>query len=377
MSTRLLAILKKEFTQMLRDRMTLFIMIAMPFFQLLIFGYAIDTDVKHLSAVVYDQSLSADSREFLDSLTATNYYDIAYVATSYNEVEERIQKGEAKVGVIIPATYASALKHNHPTEVQVIVDATDPTSAMSAISTAQLVGQNKSQQIMVKKLYQSGISTVKNATAIDIRIRPWYNPDFVTAFYMVPGISGTILTLTMLIFTSLSIVREREQGTLEQLIVTPLKSSELMLGKILPYVLVGYIQLTILVLTGVIVFQVPVGGSILLLYALTSLFIMATLGLGLFVSNMAKNQMQGMMMAAFILLPSIMLSGFVFPRESMPKFFYYLGGLFPLTFYLQIIRGILLKGVTIGYLWKPVLALSLFSAVILTMSVMRFKKRLE
>ena len=377
MSTRLLAILKKEFTQMLRDRMTLFIMIAMPFFQLLIFGYAIDTDVKHLSAVVYDQSLSADSREFLDSLTATNYYDIAYVATSYNEVEERIQKGEAKVGVIIPATYASALKHNHPTEVQVIVDATDPTSAMSAISTAQLVGQNKSQQIMVKKLYQSGISTVKNATAIDIRIRPWYNPDFVTAFYMVPGISGTILTLTMLIFTSLSIVREREQGTLEQLIVTPLKSSELMLGKILPYVLVGYIQLTILVLTGVIVFQVPVGGSILLLYALTSLFIMATLGLGLFVSNMAKNQMQGMMMAAFILLPSIMLSGFVFPRESMPKFFYYLGGLFPLTFYPQIIRGILLKGVTIGYLWKPVLALSLFSAVILTMSVMRFKKRLE
>ena len=377
MSTRLLAILKKEFTQMLRDRMTLFIMIAVPFFQLLIYGYAIDTDVKHLSAVVYDQSLSADSREFLDSLTATNYYDIAYVATSYNEVEERIQKGEAKVGVIIPATYASALKHNHPTEVQVIVDATDPTSAMSAISTAQLVGQNKSQQIMVKKLYQSGISTVKNATAIDIRIRPWYNPDFVTAFYMVPGISGTILTLTMLIFTSLSIVREREQGTLEQLIVTPLKSSELMLGKILPYVLVGYIQLTILVLTGVIVFQVPVGGSILLLYALTSLFIMATLGLGLFVSNMAKNQMQGMMMAAFILLPSIMLSGFVFPRESMPKFFYYLGGLFPLTFYLQIIRGILLKGVTIGYLWKPVLALSLFSAVILTMSVMRFKKRLE
>ena len=377
MSTRLLAILKKEFTQMLRDRMTLFIMIAMPFVQLLVYGYAINTDVKHLSAVVYDQSLSADSREFLDSLTATNYYDIAYVATSYKEVDDRLQKGEAKVGVIIPATYASDLKHNHPTEVQVIVDATDPTSAMSAISTAQLVGQNKSQQIMIKKLYQSGISTVKNATAIDIRIRPWYNPDFVTAFYMVPGISGTILTLTMLIFTSLSIVREREQGTLEQLIVTPLKSSELMLGKILPYVLVGYIQLTVLVLTGVIVFQVPVGGSILLLYALTSLFIMATLGLGLFVSNMAKNQMQGMMMAAFILLPSIMLSGFVFPRESMPKFFYYLGGFFPLTFYLQIIRGILLKGVTIGYLWKPVLALSLFSAVILTMSVMRFKKRLE
>ncbi len=377
MSTRLLAILKKEFTQMLRDRMTLFIMIAMPFVQLLVYGYAINTDVKHLSAVVYDQSLSADSREFLDSLTATNYYDIAYVATSYKEVDDRLQKGEAKVGVIIPATYASDLKHNHPTEVQVIVDATDPTSAMSAISTAQLVGQNKSQQIMIKKLYQSGMSTVKNATAIDIRIRPWYNPDFVTAFYMVPGISGTILTLTMLIFTSLSIVREREQGTLEQLIVTPLKSSELMLGKILPYVLVGYIQLTVLVLTGVIVFQVPVGGSILLLYALTSLFIMATLGLGLFVSNMAKNQMQGMMMAAFILLPSIMLSGFVFPRESMPKFFYYLGGFFPLTFYLQIIRGILLKGVTIGYLWKPVLALSVFSAVILTMSVMRFKKRLE
>lgn len=374
--TRFLAILKKEFIQMRRDKLTLAIMTIMPFIQLLIFGFAINTDVKHLSAVVYDQSLSQESREFLDSLTATEYYDINYIAKSYQEVNDRIQKGDAKVGVIIPVDYAPRLKHNRGVQIQVIVDASDSTSASSAISTAQMVGQQKSQEIIVKKLAESGLSGV-STSPIDVRIRPWYNPDFVTAFFMVPGISGTILTLTMILLTSLAIVREREKGTLEQLIVTPLTSTELMVGKILPYVLVGYVQMTILIVTGILIFDIPVQGSIPLLYLLTGLFITASLGLGLLISNIAKNQMQGMLMSFFILLPSIMLSGFVFPRESMPDIFFYLGYVMPLTFYLEIIRGILLKGLTVSYLWTQIGALVLFTAIVLTISVVKFKKRLE
>ena len=375
---RLLAILKKEFIQMRRDRATLALMTIMPLIQLLIFGFAINTDVKHLSAVVFDQSLSKESRQFIDSLTATGYYDINYVVTGFKEVEDRIQKGDAKVGVVIPPDYASQLKHGRPTQIQIIVDATDSTSASSAISTAQLVGQRKSQEILIQKLQKSGApSANSNNPPIDVRIRPWYNPDFITAFFMVPGISGTILTLTMILLTSLAIVRERERGTLEQLIVTPLKPYELMIGKLLPYVLVGYVQLTILLGTGVLVFQIPIEGSLLLLYLLTGLFITASLGLGLFISNVAKNQMQGMLMSFALLLPSILLSGFMFPRESMPKLFYYLGTILPLTFYLQIVRGILLKGLTISYLWGQIGALALFTAVILTLSVLKFKKRLE
>lgn len=374
--TRFLAILKKEFIQMRRDKLTLAIMTIMPFIQLLIFGFAINTDVKHLSAVVYDQSLSQESRDFLDSLTATEYYDINYIAKSYQEVDDRIQKGDAKVGVIIPADYSARIKHGRNTQIQVIVDATDSTSASSAISTAELVGQQKSQEIIVKRLAESGLSGV-STSPIDVRVRPWYNPDFVTAFYMVPGISGTILTLTMILLTSLAIVREREKGTLEQLIVTPMTSTELMVGKILPYVLVGYVQMTILIVTGLLIFDIPVRGSIPLLYLLTGLFITASLGLGLLISNVAKNQMQGMLMSFFILLPSIMLSGFVFPRESMPDIFFYLGYVMPLTFYLEIIRGILLKGVGISYLWTQVGALVLFTAIVLTISVVKFKKRLE
>ena len=264
--TRLVAILKKEFIQMRRDRMTLGIMFVMPFIQLLIFGFAINTDVKHLPAIVFDQSLSQESRDLLNSFTATDYYDIQYVAGSFQEIEDRIQRGEAKVGIVIPPDYQNRIKHGRDAQVQVIVDASDSTSASSAISTAQLVGSRKSQEILISRLEARGNTSKTNSTPIDIRIRPWYNPDFITAFYMVPGIGGTILTLTMIMLTSLAIVRERERGTLEQLIVTPLKSLELMIGKILPYVLIGYVQLSILLTTGVVIFKIPTLGSIALLY---------------------------------------------------------------------------------------------------------------
>lgn len=375
--TRLLAIIKKEFIQMGRDKMTIGIMVLMPLFQVLIFGFAINTDVKHLSAAVFDQSLSMESREFLDSLTATEYYDITYIATSFQDLTDQIQKGNVKAGIVIPPDYSKNIKNGRGTQVQVIVDATDSTSASSAISTAQLVGQSKSQEILVKRLTATGTIAHINKNIIDVRIRPWYNPDFITAFYMVPGLCATILTLTMLLITSLAIIRERERGTLEQLMVTPLKSHELMLGKITPYILMGYVQLTVLLLVAKLIFEVPFLGNVVLLYVLTGLFITASLALGLLVSNFAKTQIQGMMLSFSLILPSIMLSGFIFPRESMPKIFYYLGSVLPITFYLQIIRGIILKGNSISYLWPQVFALIIMNVVILTISIKKFKKRLE
>ncbi|MEG6584488.1 ABC transporter permease [Dendrosporobacter sp. 1207_IL3150] len=371
---RLKALLIKEFIQMKRDRLTLGMMVAMPIFQLLIFGFAINTDIKHLPTVVFDQSLKQESRELLEAFTASGYFDIDYAAKSYEEVNTRIEKGEAKVGIIIPPDLAENINHGRQASVQVIVDASDSMAASSAISTAQIIGQLKSQELLVKK--SQGINGKQIIQPYDIRIRPWYNPDFITAYYMVPGILGVILTMTMVMITSMAIVRERENGTLEQLMVTPLKAHELMLGKIIPYIFVGYAQATLALLVGIVVFDLPMRGSIGLLYALTSIFIVASLTLGVLISNIAKTQMQAMQMSFFVFLPSILLSGFMFPREAMPKLFYYIGNVLPLTYFLQILRGIILKGIGLQFLWIQVLSLLAFIVLTLAISIKRFKKTL-
>ncbi len=371
---RLRALLVKEFIQMRRDRLTFAMMIGLPIVQLLLFGFAINTDVKHLPTVVFDQSLQQDSRDFLSALTASEYFDITEVAGSHEEVAAAVESGRTKVGVIIPPDFSENLKHGRSAAVQVIVDASDSMAASSAISAAQLVGQLKSQEIMIRKLQGYTGKTV--APPFDVRIRPWYNPDFVTAFYMVPGILGVVLTMTMVMITSMAIVRERERGTLEQLIVTPMKTWELMLGKIIPYIFVGYVQATVALLVGIAVFDLPVRGSLGLLYLLTSWFIVASLALGILISTVAKTQMQAMQMSFFVFLPSVMISGFMFPREAMPQFFYWLGTLLPLTFYLQILRGIILKGVGITVLWTQIFALTVFISVVFTIAIKKFQKKL-
>lgn len=371
---RLRALLIKEFIQMRRDKLTFAMMIGLPIVQLLVFGFAINTDVKHLPTAVYDQSMQQDSRDFLAALTASEYFDVTQVAKSHEEVAAAVESGKTKVGVIIPPDFAENLKHGRSAAVQVIVDASDSMAASSAISAAQLVGQIKSQEIMIKRL--QGVTGKKVDPPFDVRIRPWYNPDFVTAFYMVPGILGIVLTMTMVMITSMAIVRERERGTLEQLIVTPMKTWELMLGKIIPYIVVGYVQATVALLVGIVVFDLPVRGSLGLLYLLTSWFIIASLALGVLISTLAKTQMQAMQMSFFIFLPSVLLSGFMFPRESMPLLFNWLGNLLPLTFYLQILRGIILKGVGISVLWTQILALTLFITVVLAIAIKKFQKKI-
>ena len=372
---RLRALLLKEFIQMRRDRVTFGIMVGLPIIQLLIFGFAINTDVKHLPTIVFDQSLQQESRDLLAALEASEYFNIKSAAVSYQDVNAAIDSGRAKVGIVIPPDYTANIKHGRSATVQVIVDASDSMSASSAIASAQMIGQLRSQEILLKRMQQSG-SSRQVEMPIDIRIRPWYNPDQISAFYMVPGILGVVLTMTMVMITSMAIVRERERGTMEQLIVTPLKSWELMLGKIIPYVFVGYVQATLALLVGYLVFGMPVRGSLTLLYGLTTLFILASLSLGVFVSTIAKTQMQAMQMSFFIFMPSVLLSGFMFPRAAMPELFYQMGHLLPITYYLEILRSILLKGTGIAFLWSQVFALTVYILTALTLSIIKFQKKL-
>ena len=371
---RLRALLLKEFIQMRRDRLTFGLMIGIPIFQLLMFGFAINTDVKHLPTAVFDQSHSAESRDLLESFSASGYFDLDIYAKSFKELNSLIDNGQAKVGIVLPPNFADEVRGGRSASVQVIVDASDSMAASSAISTAMTIGQLRSQNIMVKRLESLGGRI--SGLPYDIRIRPWYNPDFVTAFYMVPGIMGMILTMTMVMITSMAIVREREHGTLEQLIVTPMKSWELMLGKIIPYVFVGLVQAAVALMVGILVFDLPIRGNLVELFLYTLLFIVASLSLWMLISNFSKTQMQAMQLSFFIFLPSVLLSGFMFPREAMPEFFFQLGRLLPITFYLQIMRGIVLKGVGIAALWPQVLALVIYTSIVLSVSVVKFRKKL-
>lgn len=367
--TRIIAVVKKEIIQMKRDRMTLALIFMMPLVQLLLFGYAIQTEVKHIPSVVFDQSLSVESRELMDAFSASQYFDIKYLASNYQEVNQMIDSGKAQVGFIFPPDFSEKLKRNESAAVQVVVDASDNMVANQAIAVVNSIGLLKSQEILTRN---SNVSELP----YDIRVRPWYNPDGITAYYMVPAILGIIVTMTMVIITSITIVRERERGTMEQLMVTPIRPYELMIGKILPYIVLGYLQISVALLVGVIFFQVPIRGSLLELYILTLFFITASLGLGILISNIAKNQMQAFQMSFFVMLPSILLSGFMFPREAMPKFIWYISNIIPLTYYLDIIRGIVLKGIGFQYLYGQVISLLIFSILFLTISVIKFKKKI-
>lgn len=367
---RTLAIIKKEVLQMKRDRLTLALIFMIPLVQLLLFGYAIQTEVKHIPTVVFDQSLSGSSREMLEAFSASGYFDITHCAASYDDVTRQIDSGEARVGIILPPDFERSLKRGSPAAVQVIVDASDSMVSNQAIATANSIGLLKSQQVLFQK-------TRVNSPPYDIRVRPWYNPDGITAYYMVPAILGIIVTMTMVIITSVAIVREREQGTMEQLLVTPVKPLELMIGKIVPYIVLGYLQITVALLAAVLIFHVPIRGSLLQLYLLTLFFITASLGLGLMISNLAQTQMQAFQMSFFVMLPSILLSGFLFPRAAMPKIIFYLSYLIPLTYYLDIIRGIVLKGIGFNYLLGQVTSLLVFSVLVLSISVLKFRKTIN
>lgn len=373
---RLLAIIKKEFIQMKRDRMTFALILMMPLVQLIVFGYAINTDVKHLPMAVYDLSNTEESRRLIQAFTNSDYFNIKYRMNRYSEINDLIDRGKVKVGLIISPDYEKDLKRGLPARAQVIVDASDPMVASSTLSNAQGISTTKSMELLYKNL-RPGSSYRLSGMPVDIEIRGWYNPDLVSAYYIVPGLIGVILCMMMMMMTSMAIVRERETGTLEQLITTPIRSQELMIGKIVPYILVGYTQMTIALLVGKFLFRVPIRGNLLLLYAITFVYIVCYLGVGLMISTITRTQQQAMQMSFFLFLPTILLSGFMFPRAGMPLAAQYLGFFMPLTYFLEVVRGIILKGVGLKELWQFVWPLLIFMFGSMTVVILRFKKNIE
>ena len=359
---------------MRRDRGTLGLMFVVPVMQLLLFGFAIRMDVRNLPTVVYDASRSQESRALLQRLEATGNFTLRATASSYEEAVRRIDNGHELAAVVIPPDYARRLKRGRPAPVQVLIDATSPTTSQSAIGAAQLVGQRSGIELLIRQLRTS---TTLRASPIDVRVRPLYNPALSSPLFIVPGIIGMILSNILIVITAMAVVREREKGTLEQLIVTPLTSSEIMIGKIGPYALIGVAQITAVLLLGHFLFHVPIRGNLALLYLFSFVFIVANLGLGLFISTLARTQAQSMQVSFMILLPNVLLSGFMFPREGMPLGARLLGLTLPLTYYLQIVRGIVLKGVGLAALWPQGLALAGFALAFFSFSSLRFHKQLE
>ncbi|MEX2182483.1 MAG: ABC transporter permease [Gemmatimonadaceae bacterium] len=361
----------KEFIQMRRDRLTFGMVTLFPAIQLVLFGYAIQTDVRNLPTVVLDDSRTTESRLLVQTLANTDVFRIIGEVPDRAAMQDAIESGRANAALVIPPEYARQIAAGATARAQLIVDAADPQSSGAALSGAQLAAQARGVAITAARL--GGPLD----PPVDLRVRPWYNPAQRSAVFIVPGVIGILLTLTMTLITSTAIVRERERGTLEQLIVTPIDKTSLMLGKVVPFILVGYIQMSVVLGLGWLIFDIPLRGSLVLLYLLTSAFIVASLGVGLLISTLARSQSQAMQMSFFFLLPNILLSGYIFPRAAMPEPAQWVGLLLPLTYFLQVLRGILLKGVGIEHVWRNSLWLAVFAVILLTISVRRFSKTIE
>ena len=369
------AMLRKEFIQMRRDRLTLAMMTMIPAGQLLLFGYAIQTDVRHVPTVVLDESRSVESRRLAQSLQTTDVFRVIGEVKDRSAVTEAIESGEAAAALVIPPEFHDRLARGVPAEAQLIVDAADPQQSGAALSGAQLAAQARGIAIRAEGV--RGPAVAAGAPTIDLRVRPLYNPSQRSAIFIVPGVIGIILTLTMTVITSTAIVRERERGTLEQLIVTPIGRTSLMLGKLVPFVLVGYVQMSVVLMLGRLIFDIPIRGDLGTLYLMAAPFIVASLGVGLLVSTVARSQAQAMQLSFFFMLPNILLSGYIFPRVAMPEPAQWIGALLPLTYFLQIIRGVLLKGIGLVHLWEQAITLTLFAMVLVAISVRRFHKTIE
>jgi ABC-2 type transport system permease protein len=341
---------------------------------LFIFGYAINTDVKHVPTAVLDQSRSAEAQRLLEAFANSQYFEIRAAARSYRELTRLIDSGEAKVGIVIPPDFARDLTRRD-VEIQVIVDASDPQVASSATNAAAALGAQRSLQVVTQSLPAGALR--RDPAAVDVRVRAWYNPDLESAIFIVPGLIGALLMQTTVSVMAISIVREREKGTLEALVVSPIRRWELLVGKIVPNLAVAYGQMTMALLVAHFVFEVPIRGSLALLYALSAVFMLGTLGVGIYLSAVARTVAQAMQLSFLTFLPSIYLSGLLFPIEGMPRPAQYLAAVVPLTYYLRVVRGIVLKGIGFEYLWPQLLPLLLFGAVVFTLSILRFRKQLE
>ena len=368
---RIKAIIKKEFAQIKRDKRTITIIIMMPIMELLLFGYAASTSVDHITTAVLNNDIGSESRGLLEGLVNSQYFDLDYYAESMADIENLIDKGYAKAGVVIPPDFSDDIKNNKTAQIQLIVDGTDPTTAQTILSSAGGVVQALSIEI-IQETRGTFVPQL-----LDLRSRVWYNPNMSSIYFNIPGLIGVILQTVTLMLTSFSIVRERERGTMEQLIVTPITKMELMIGKIIPYVIIGFVDIVLALALSVFWFRVPIAGSITLLLLFSVIFLFGALGVGLIISTVSKSQLQAMQLSMFMIMPNILLSGYMFPREAMPKLIYGISTVLPLTYFIKVLRGIILKGNGFMELYIEFVILVAFGIVFLAIATLKFKKKID
>jgi ABC-2 type transport system permease protein len=367
----------KEVQQFKRDPKMFGIILIAPVIQLVFLGYAANLDVENVKAVVYDQCRTLTSREFIERFTSSGYFEITDYVSSYNELEKKLNNGEAILALVIPHDFEKNISRKESAPLQAIFEGSDGNQASIAAGYVQMIVSKYSKLIIADFMNLSGRKNIP-AGSITTEVRVWYNPEMKTRNYMVPGIVGLLVSLVTLVLTSLAIVKEKEIGTMEQLIVTPIKPYQLIAGKLIPFTILGLISVIIVLLAMRIIFEIPVKGSEAFLLFSAFLYILSTLGLGLFISTISKNQQQAMMIAVFaVMMPMIFLSGFAFPIENMPQIIQFISYIIPLKYFNIIIRGVILKGLGFTDLWFEALTLLIMGATILFLSAKRFNKKIE
>ena len=370
---RFWAVLVKEFVQMRRDRLTFAMMIGVPIMQLILFGFAINSDPKALPTAVLAADNSIYARTLIRAIENSGYFRVVREVTSESEAERALALGSVQFAVTIPENFARKLERGERPVLLVEADASDPAATSNAL--AALLALN--QTALTRDLQGVLGDLQSQAPPFELRVQRRYNPEGITQYNVVPGLIGVVLTMTMVMMTSLAVTREYERGTMENLLATPLRPIEVMVGKIVPYIIVGYVQVSVILIAAKLLFEVPILGSLALLSLLLILFIAANLAIGYTFSTLAKSQMQAMQMTFFFFLPSMLLSGFMFPFRGMPRWAQWLGEVFPLTHFLRIVRGILLKGNGIAEIYPSVWPIALFMVVAGTLALYRYRETLD
>ena len=376
MKQRLRSLIRKEFIQIVRDPRTLALIIIIPVMQIFLLGYAATNDIRNVPMAIYDLDHSPESRDLIGAYRSAGYFVIEHFVSSEDELEQLVEFGEVRVGLLIPPDYSEMIKSGQQAEVGFVIDGSDPSVAKTALSSAQLIGQAHGAVLQAERFARNGLGGLARQP-IEVRTQVWYNPTLEDAYFMVPGIIGMVLFTITSMVTANSIVRERERGTIEQLIVTPIRPWELVIGKMVPYVILAFLNTTEVLLIGSLWFKVPVRGSLMLVFGLSGVFLLTSLGLGLLASTIASTQQEAMMIVYMIFLPSVFLSGFFFPIQAMPKVLQWISLGIPLRYYLNIIRALLLKGVGLRAIQMDVIALALFGLGLMSVASFRFRKRLD
>lgn len=373
---RLSHMLRKEFTQLRRDRRLLGPLLFAPVFQLIILGYAANVDVRLIEIAVLDQSRSPRSRELVREVASSGYFEVVAFCERPEEIDRLIELGRAKLGLVVPPEFEQRLRELEEVELQVLADGSDSNAATIGLNYLGQALRRFSAGLGSEALVRAGLREIP-APRITPEIRVWYNPELRSSHYMIPGVLSLLLMVVTMIVTAMALVKEREIGTMEQVIVTPIRPLELILGKLAPFILVGFVNVLLVLGAAMAVFDIPFRGSLALLFLLSGLYLVCTLGLGLFVSTIAQTQHQAMMIATFfVMMPFVLLSGFIFPIESMPRPVQLLTYLIPLRYFLVIVRSLFLKGTGLAELWPQAAALLVWGLAITTLATLRFHKRI-